>query len=281
MTKLSSDTILIPWDFTEVAEHALEHALVIAKHVRNNIALAHIIKNDKDKEEAQKKLEAVAESISKKNHINTKAIIRKGDIFHTISNIATEIEANLVIMGTHGIKGMQKLTGSWALKVIVSVSEKIPFIVVQAPPQNNKFERVVFPVDVRKESREKLNWVSYLAKYYKVKIDIFKRSDAALRKDVDDNIAFARKYFKSHNLDYEIHTSEGKQSFPIETIEFAKKVNADLMLIMTTKNIGFADYVMGPDEQYIIANSGKTPVMCVNPKPPQYGSTGYSGGSGV
>jgi nucleotide-binding universal stress UspA family protein len=281
MTKLSSDTILIPWDFTEVAEHALEHALVIAKHVRNDIALVHIIKNDKDKEESQKKLDAVAESTSKKHHIKTKAIIRKGDIFHTISNIATEIEANLVIMGTHGIKGMQKLTGSWALKVIVSVSEKIPFIVVQSPPQNNKFERIVFPVDVRKETREKLNWVSYLAKYYKVKIDIFKRGDATLRKSVDDNIAFARKYFKSHNIDYEIHTSEGKQNFPIETIEFAKKVNADLMLIMTTKNIGFADYVMGPDEQYIIANSGKIPVMCVNPKPPHYGSGGYSGGSGV
>jgi hypothetical protein len=34
---------------------------------------------------------------------------------------------------------------------------------------------------------------------------------------------------------------------------------------MTTKNIGFADYVMGADEQYIISNSAKIPVMCINP----------------
>jgi hypothetical protein len=35
---------------------------------------------------------------------------------------------------------------------------------------------------------------------------------------------------------------------------------------MTTKNITVADYVIGASEQYIIANSSKIPVCCVNPK---------------
>jgi nucleotide-binding universal stress UspA family protein len=281
MVNLHSNTILVPWDFTEVAGYALEHALVIAKNSDNEIALVHIIKHEKQFDEANKKLIQIAEETTKKHKITTNAYIRKGSIFNTISDVATELEANLVIMGTHGIKGMQKLTGSWALKVIVSVSEKIPFIVVQAPPQNNKFERIVFPVDVRKETREKLNWVRYLSKYYNVKIDIFKRADAALRRGIEENIVFTRKYLKSHNIDYEISTEEGKKPFPIETLNFAQKINADLILIMTTKNIGFADYVMGPDEQYIIANSAKIPVMCVNPKPPTYASAGYAAGSGI
>jgi len=37
-------------------------------------------------------------------------------------------------------------------------------------------------------------------------------------------------------------------------------------LIMTTKNISFQDYVLGADEQQIIANHEKIPVMCINPK---------------
>jgi hypothetical protein len=35
------------------------------------------------------------------------------------------------------------------------------------------------------------------------------------------------------------------------------KLNAELIVIMTTKNIGFADYVLGADEQYIICQQRK------------------------
>ncbi len=55
-------------------------------------------------------------------------------------------------------------------------------------------------------------------------------------------------------------------NFAQQTIDFAQKINADLILIVTTKNITFADYMVGASEQYIIANSSKIPVCCVNPK---------------
>ena len=51
-----------------------------------------------------------------------------------------------------------------------------------------------------------------------------------------------------------------------QTIEFAQEMKADLIVIITTKNITFADYMLGASEQYIIANSSKIPVCCVNPK---------------
>jgi len=42
-----------------------------------------------------------------------------------------------------------------------------------------------------------------------------------------------------------------------QTIDFAQKINADLILIVTTKNITFADYILGASEQQIIANSSR------------------------
>lgn len=267
--------ILVPWDFTEVSQNALEHAIVFAKRTNNDIALVHIIKSEKDTDKAQKDLEEVAKKNQEKYHINTKAIIREGSIFNSISEVASELEANLVVMGTHGMRGMQKLTGSWALKVIIS--SQVPFIVVQEKPQN-AVENIVFPVDFRKETREKLNWVHYLSKYYQCKIHIFKRSDPALRKSIEGNIQFAKKYFQNHNIDYEITTEKSKHPFPVETINFAKEINAGLILIMTSRNLGFADYVMGPDEQYIIANSAKIPVMCVNPRPVNVSGSFRAGG---
>ena len=79
------------------------------------------------------------------------------------------------------------------------------------------------------------------------------------------NLNFAIKYLIQNNIDYEIHEVQ-KGNFAEQTINFAQKINADLLLIMTTKNITVADYVMGASEQYIIANSSKIPVCCVNPK---------------
>jgi len=67
-------------------------------------------------------------------------------------------------------------------------------------------------------------------------------------------------------VDYEIHTANGKKSFPLEIMDFSKEINADLILILSTKNIGIADYVIGAQEQYIIANSSKIPVMVINPR---------------
>lgn len=76
---------------------------------------------------------------------------------------------------------------------------------------------------------------------------------------------FAIKYLIQNNIEYEIHDMpHGK--FAQHTIDFAQKINADLILIVTTKNITVADYVLGASEQYIIANSSKIPVCCVNPK---------------
>ena len=125
--------ILIPWDFTPVAKYALQHGFKFAEKTKSKkIILVHIIKHDKEYNKAFDKLEQVASEYRGKNGLQIDAIVRKGSIFTTIGEVASEIEAELVVMGTHGLKGMQKLTGSWALKVIVS--SKVPFVVEQEPP---------------------------------------------------------------------------------------------------------------------------------------------------
>ena len=259
--------ILIPWDFTPVAEYALQHAFKFAEKAKSKkIVLVHIIKNDKDYDEAFTKLEQIASDYRGKNGLEIEAIVRKGNIFTTIGEVASDVEAELVIMGTHGLRGMQKLTGSWALKVIVS--SKVPFVVVQEPPNETDFKDIVFPIDFKKENKEKLNWVSYFYKYFTPKFHIIKpnTTDVGFIKKTRANIAFARKYMDNKSAEYEIITVDGKKSFPVEIMEFAKSINADLILIISTKNIGFADYVIGAQEQYIIANSSKIPVMVINPR---------------
>jgi nucleotide-binding universal stress UspA family protein len=169
-------------------------------------------------------------------------------------------------MGTHGMKGMQKLTGSWALKVLVK--SRTPFIVVQAPPSDDeRYHNIVFPVDFRKENKEKMKMAIFMGKYFDSKIHMLvaKVNDKSLEKKTKINLNFAIKYLIQNNIEYEIHEIP-KKKFAQQILDFSLQIKADLILIVTTKNITFADYTFGASEQFIIANSAKIPVICVNPK---------------
>ncbi len=272
------DIILVPHDFTEIGENALQYAVIIAKDTKYEIYITHIVKNEAILEEAKETLKKIAEKTQKKHKVKITPITKTGSIFTTINEIGDEIQAKLVVMGTHGMKGVQKVTGSWALKVISHSG--IPYIVVQEKPTGKSFNKIVFPLDYKKEDKEKLNWVYYLAQNYKSKFYVFKarKTDPLLRRGLELNLSFCIKFFEKLGVDYDIHTSEGKGDFAKETIEYANKIEADMLLIMTTKNITFTDYIFGASEQYIIANNSKIPVMCVNPK--ESGNLGSFSASG-
>ncbi len=260
-------TIIVPWDFTQVAEYALEHALKFAELIESKIILLHIVKKDKEIEEAQEKLKKFVAELAIKHKVEADCVIRVGTIFKTITEVSTEMNARMVIMGTHGIKGMQKYTGSWALKVIEGT--EAPFVVVQTSPMHAQIKKIVFPINFKTENREKLRWANYLSKFYHTTLHLCKvdnYSDELLRRKAKSNFVFAKNYLIENNIDFEIHTLEGKRGFAEETIDFAKEIEADLILIMTTKDLSFSDYILGAEEQKIIANEARIPVMCVNPR---------------
>ena len=262
------ETIVIPWDFTPVAENALQHGVKISRMVNTSIVLLHIVNRNIKTAEYKKKedqLQAVAEEATRKYDIEVDYSIIPGTIFTAIAEYVNENNPNLVVMGTHGLKGMQKLTGSWALKVIIG--SKVPFIVVQSHPKDmEKYHDLVFPVDFRAENKEKLKMAIFMGKYFESKVHILKAvtTDKSLLKKTNINLNFAIKYLIQNNIEYKIHELP-KGNLAKQTIEYAEKLNADLILIMTTKNINMADYMMGAQEQFIIANSSGIPVCCMNP----------------
>jgi nucleotide-binding universal stress UspA family protein len=197
--------------------------------------------------------------------VTVKTHVQRGTIFKQIPEFVNDRSASLVVMGTHGMSGMQKLTGSWALKVIAK--SRVPYIVVQAPPADmERFRIIVCPIDWRAEEKEKLSMAIYMSKYFDTKVHILKanRKDESLAKKANLNLNFTVRMLIQNNIEYEIREVPSDQ-LGEQTIEIAQQLNADLILIMTTKDITFADYVIGAKEQYIIANSSKIPVCCVNP----------------
>jgi len=265
--------LLIPWDFSPVAENALKYAVKMgALAASSQVELIHVIEpgglfakgklNDK---EADEKLKLDYTRIKESYGIEVKTTVMEGNIFHTISDHAADTKADIVVMGTHGIKGVQKLTGSWALKVIAGSS--VPFLVVQdAPKEKRVFQHVVMPLDFSNDEKEKLQWAIKVSIQYKSQIHIIipNAFDTGVQKKVNYNLAFARKHLESYNIPYEIHSAGKGNKFQDEIVKLALDIEADLILIMTSGSLDFTDYVFGAQEQHVIANEAKIPVMCIN-----------------
>ncbi|MDR1672462.1 MAG: universal stress protein [Bacteroidales bacterium] len=264
-----NNVIMVTWDFTHVSEYALAHAVKIASIMNYEIKLLHIVKTGTAPEvieTSRKRMAEVCNDTFSKTGIVCKVVVKEGNLHSAVSDYASQSNTQLVAMGTHGIKGTQKIFGSKALKVITG--SNAPFIVVQSQPERNtKISNVVFPIDFKSENKEKLQWAIYIGKNFSSKIHLFKYpvTDIDLQKKVNTNLNFAIRFLKQHTIEYEIHTAEKSGNFAIETIHFAEKIYADLIIVTTTKHITLLDYMFGADEQAIIANSAKIPVMCMNP----------------
>ncbi len=258
--------ILVPYDFTEVADNAVKHAVRFCAILKADLCLLHIVKKDSLIAEQETKLAEAGKKISKEHGIEPITLVRDGTIFKTINQAVADTDSSFVVMGTHGMKGLQKLTGSWALKVIVG--SKIPYLVIQAPPNYEDTLKIVYSVDYKTENKEKLKWVEFLSKVFKVKTYLFTSTskDGVVDSRTKANLVFNKKFLEDKGIEYELSMAKGKVSFQQETINFAQEIDANMILVMTTRDIGFHDYVLGVYEQFIIANSPGIPILVINPR---------------
>ena len=81
-----SKKIIVPWDFSDVAEYALIHAERIARTVDKNIELLHIVEKKDQIQSKEVELIKVAEDAFKKYGIRPSVKIIEGSIFTAISN---------------------------------------------------------------------------------------------------------------------------------------------------------------------------------------------------
>lgn len=258
-------TILVPTDFKLVAEYALQHAVRVSQVVKEEITLLHVVKSKDLVEEATAKLNTVAQATKQKHGILPKFLVGVGEVVKEIARVSAELNTSIVIMGSESIKGKDNLGQYWALNVITA--SKVPFVTIQEPPINKRYDDIVFPIDFTVENKEKHAWISYFCNYYVSRFHLIKPnvSDPELVAKVDLNMASAVKYLDEKGARYQVYTAEGKKPYAQEVLEMAVNIRADLIVIMTTKRYDDKSFEVEPHEQYIIANAGHIPVMSINP----------------
>lgn len=263
-----SNVLLVPTDFSDVCTNAIKLAANAAKHVDYKVYILHIVdkntkaglkKEQKGIESIEKKLEENASMIKSEFGIEVKTMAREGSIFSTIGEVAKEVDASLVYMGTHGKTGVQKFIGSYALKVITS--SEVPVIVSQKRYFEQPFKEVVLPITSDSGPWEKTKWAAYIAKKFDAKINIFHLDNEA----IEDTIVMLTNHFMVNNISYTVKKADSG-NFTKQVIEYATSINSELIMIMTNPEKGFSSFLLGSYDEDMIFNSSQIPVMCINPR---------------
>ncbi|MCB0770269.1 MAG: universal stress protein [Flavobacteriales bacterium] len=260
--------ILVPTDFTKVADCAMNHAMTVAGHTNAMVFLLHVVDKASHVEEAKQKLSIEADRARKWNKdVVLEPIIRVGSIYEEIGDAAAEEDAGLIIMGTHGMRGMQFITGSRALRVITS--SRVPFIVVQERMiKESGYNNILVPLDLQKETRQKLTIVAQMAKSFDSKVHLItpKEDDEFLHKQLLNNLKFADQYLKERGIAHVTKIAdEDSNDFVKAVIKHAIEIDADLISIMNLTEGNIFGILGVPYEQEIIANEAMIPVLSMKP----------------
>lgn len=278
MTNINKKSvILVPVDFSDASEIAIHSAVELAKVFNFEVVLLNIFENTPVDEAARKqmqsqfvyrdilsRLQTEADNIIKNDKIKAHFVVKEGNIFDHIGKAADEVGANFMVMGTHGVKGVQLITGSYAAKVIHHT--KVPVIVVQKKSNYKSINNIVVPFDPLKDSKALEEWAIFYAKKFNATLHIViddKNNNFSLMKE-DVTLPQIRKSIKENHINHSFKTiPSGDGDFIKHFLNYSSEVNADLIMIEQKKDVD--DYIIGKDEQTIITNPHQTPVFCLNP----------------
>jgi nucleotide-binding universal stress UspA family protein len=270
-----SQIILIPTDFSRVCSNALNHGAELARNIDAKLVVLHVInedslsflkKNSYTEAYIEQQLEETKKELEGFYKINVITIKKSGKLIPNIVKTAEELKVDLVVFGTHGKTGIQKITGSHAMKLIYALS--IPVLVVQKRTFGMGYRKIVFPINISTDYDVKIDWSIFIAKAFQATISIFtmKTEDDQIRKALDELTLKIQSTFDAHQIPHTLEKAGKNSNFPDQINEFAAAESADLIMIKVDNDEFEPSFILGALEEKMIFNSSQIPVFCAQKK---------------
>ncbi len=186
-------TILFPTDFSRCADQALTHAVYLAEKYQAALHLLHVVTLFEDQpgvlsdelaetEALVKKLEEKAES-ELQNVVNTHG----SDDMEIVTNQKRAISAapaileyaskngiDLIVMGTHGRRGIEHLLLGSAAEEVVRLADCPVFTIRESEEVKpiKLFERILVPIDFSDHSKKALTYAKEIAATYDANLQL-------------------------------------------------------------------------------------------------------------
>ena len=153
--------IIVPVDFSDHSNYALESAAILAKKYDAEILALHMLEISETiltKGEADLQAETVfflklaeqrfTDFLQQDflKDVKVTPIVKHFKVFTEVNEVAKEHNADLIVMGSHGSSGLKEIFIGSNTEKVVRHSD-VPVLVIKNKPTNLSFENVVFASD--------------------------------------------------------------------------------------------------------------------------------------
>ncbi len=249
--------ILVPVDFSNCSKNALENAISLADKLNMGLVIFHsvmipasfmegapITSMDMALEPMEKKAKAdikeLFEEFPALRKISTQTKVQYGPLSDQISGITDEMDIALIVMGTHGSKGLRRtLLGSNAYHVMKKVS--CPVIALPEDRNLTQMKQFVFAIDCHETpGHDVITMVVNLTKAYFGELHLVHVDNDMV--DQKRQLEVARsmeKYLKSmpHKFHF-LHDEDVEKALT----DFTLSQDFDLLMLVA-KHHGFLDRI--------------------------------------
>ena len=268
-------SIIVGTDFSEGSYVALELAVDIANRMQCGILLVWVKREkmlftgdqmDMLTNLATEKLKALCEKYQ--------PLMKHGEIRHTILNgkVSTAIAeaakrelSPMIVIGTNGASGFEKFfIGSQAARIVQD--SPCPVLTMrQGYDFHKRLERIVVPLRVNPNSRQKVPPAAAIAKIFGSTVHILglldlKEEESALRTYIGQSIDFLER----EGVDYHFEI-RSYSTYSDTVLKYADDIKADLVIINTEQDRVISQIFLGTNAQQVVHKS-QIPVLCIHPE---------------
>lgn len=274
--------ILVPTDFSKLAQEATNLATDMAKKMNAELILLHVIEHpssssfnvtlevnhDSDGEDrlftllmiqkAKKQMAAVLETIKQKG-VKVKSELRMGNPFHGMRTTITEQVVDLIIMGTEGHSKLEAMiVGSNTEKVIRHAH--CPVLTISKKPRTDDFKNLVYATSLLKGEDKISKIITEIQEYFDATLHLVWINTPAIFQPSLIAKGVLMDFAKKQKL--RNYTTTVFDDYTVEegVIHFADSINADLIAMSTNGRTGFAHVLTGSIAEDVV-NHARRPVL--------------------
>ena len=270
ISSMSVKKVLVPVDFSDVTKVVVETAALIAHEGKMDMTLLHI-ENNKTSQEIKDIAENLIEETRLKWPVHIDFLLKKGNIFDDISNVASDDQYKIMVIGSHGFKGLrEKVFGVDILKLLKNVP--IPVVSVQKDFKlpEDAFKTILVPVGSHKTFINQIKSTMNFASIFNSKVHLYSVEKPGVQwsDELKLNIKSAEEQFQKNNIHFE-KVKEIQNSFSVgfskQIMDYAQRQQISLISIMAnaTKELY---YIADSDKVTMLTNKAFIPILSSNEK---------------
>ena len=259
--------ILVPYDFSDCATDALRVAAKMARITNACIDIVHVYEqmtdfhpgNQKIREDIEAKLERVPQLPFLQGIELKKFMLRQLSITEMFKNdrLAT---MDLVVMGSHGARGLRGVVGSNTQKVVRIAP--MPVLVIKHHIDDFQVNDMVFASNFTDVDVQKFEAFLPVIELFDPKVHLVKINTPKTFERSEDTYKAIDIFLQRHELRKFTTTIYNDLSIEEGILNFAKGIDADMIAMATHGRTGFFQVVNGSLTEDIV-NHTTFPVLSV------------------